>query len=167
MNTQTEWLKQVDMARSCDVSLSTFQRWNVEPVEKKGRTVFYRVADVLENRLADQAARSQQVPSSDKKITRAEREARLKLVEAQARGQQLKNGQLEKELAPIGLLEWVISSVASQIAALLESLPLKLKNRNPELTATDLHIISREIIKCQNICAEVTVDLDAYERNTN
>lgn len=44
------WLKQSDMARSCRVSLYAFQKWNVRPVAKIGRIVYYSPGDVLNNR---------------------------------------------------------------------------------------------------------------------
>jgi len=48
---EDHWLSQANMARSCKVSLSAFQKWNVQPVAKIGRTVYYSVGDVSNNRL--------------------------------------------------------------------------------------------------------------------
>ena len=45
------WLSQADMARSCRVSLSAFQKWNVRPVARIGRIVYYSPGDVLNNRM--------------------------------------------------------------------------------------------------------------------
>ena len=45
------WLSQANMARSCGVSLSAFQKWNVRRVAKIGRIVYYRPRDVTNNRV--------------------------------------------------------------------------------------------------------------------
>jgi phage terminase Nu1 subunit (DNA packaging protein) len=76
---------------------------------------------------------------------------------------QLKEAQLRKELAPVNLLEWALAKTCSQIAATLDSIPVKVKRRVPKLTNAEIEIIRREIIKCQNAAAEATLDLDEYE----
>lgn len=167
MKDKSEWLKQSDMARSCGVSVQAFQKWKVATVAKQGRSVFYTFADVLENRLAHQKSQlgKQAEPATDKEQTQAEREAKLRLTQAQAEYQEIKNSQLRKELAPVAVLEWTLGRVGSQIAAILEAIPSRLKKRNPKLTATDIHLITREIVKTQNAAAKVQVDFDEFERN--
>lgn len=160
------WLTQADMAASCDKSLSAFQKWNVEPVEKIGRNVFYAVADVLENRLNDQEVRFQKhAPSDMAEMIQAEREEKLLLTKAQREGQELKNSQLRKELAPVSIIEWTLGKVGSQIAAILDSLPLQIKKRCPKLTASGIEVIRREIVKAQNIAATVQVDYEEFQRS--
>ncbi|ENC1096572.1 terminase, partial [Escherichia coli] len=40
-----------NMAKSCRVSATAFDKWGVTPVERKGREAFYDVASVIENRV--------------------------------------------------------------------------------------------------------------------
>jgi hypothetical protein len=77
------------MAKRCGLSLSCFQKWEVEPIAKIGRQVFYRFSDVLENRLAHQKSRLTKSAATSE-ISRAEREAKLRLTEAQAEGQEIR-----------------------------------------------------------------------------
>ena len=160
------WLSHGKMAQSCGISVEAFRQWKVPPVAKIGRQVFYRFSDVLKNRLDHQKSRLTKSASTSE-IRRAAHEAKLRLTEAQAEGQEIKNAQLRKELAPVAILEWAISKTGSQIAAILDAIPMKLKKRNPKLTASNIETIRREIIKTQNAAAAMTLDFDEYERNTN
>ena len=160
---KTSWLTQADMAASCRKSLSAFQKWNIEPVEKIGRNVFYMAADVLENRLNDFESRLQKhAPLDAAELIQAEREEKLLLTKAQREGQELKNSQLRKELAPVSVIEWVIGKTGGQISAILDALPLQIKKRCPKLTASGIEVIRREIVKAQNAAAAMTLDLDEY-----
>ena len=40
-----------NMAQSCRVSATAFDKWGVTPVERKGREAFYDVASVIDNRV--------------------------------------------------------------------------------------------------------------------
>ena len=163
----SHWLNQAETVRSCRVSPSGFAKWNVTPVARIGRHTYYEIADILENRLAAQARRLEAqtppppVPPSD--LATGEREEKLRLTRAQADWQELKNAQTRRELAPIKLIEYVLADAGRQITAIMDTLPSQLKKRNPKLTATDLEIIRREIAKAMNICADIQVDLDAFE----
>lgn len=78
----------------------------------------------------------------------------------------LKKEELERRNAPIDVIAWVLGQVSGQISALLESIPLKVSRRVPGLSATEIEIISREIIKAQNAAAAVTIKLDEYRPYT-
>ncbi|HBM9700170.1 TPA: terminase, partial [Escherichia coli] len=41
-----------NMAQSCRVSATAFDKWGVTPVERKGREAFYDVASVIDNRVS-------------------------------------------------------------------------------------------------------------------
>lgn len=164
---QPGWLNKQDMAASCGVSLTGFDKWDIEPVAKIGRNTYYRVADVLDNRKARWSATlavkqaSEQAPELPS-VVEAEREKML-LTREQRIGQELKNAQTRRELAPVKLLEWVIGKVGGQISAHLESVPLLVKKRVPRLSASEIEVIKREIIKAQNMASRMTLDLDEYE----
>jgi len=88
---------------------------------------------------------------------------RARLTKSQADGQEMKNAVMRRELAPVDLIEWTLNKVASQIGAVLDSIPQKVKRRVPSLTAAQIDFIKREIVTCQNSAAKITVDLDEYE----
>jgi len=164
------WLTQELMAQACGISVAAFQRWGVEPVARIGRYSFYLVSDVLTNRLERQAARQQAAsapPATDHELTRSEREEKLRLTRAQAEGQELKNAQLRKELAPVDVIEWVLGKVGGEISAILESIPALLKKRNAKLTASNIELIRREIVKAQNAASQITVNLDDFYGTQN
>jgi phage terminase Nu1 subunit (DNA packaging protein) len=56
-------------------------------------------------------------------------------------------------------LTWALSDLGSQISAILETIPAKLKRSVPTLTYTDLEIVRKEIIKTQNAAARVQLSL--------
>lgn len=165
---ESHWLTQTQMARACGISTQAFVKWGVEPIAKIGRNAFYVVQDVLQNRLVNQAAQLTKSidTATEAELFKEERIEKLRLTRAQAEGQEIKNAQLRKELAPVDIIEWTLGKVGAQIAAILDALPLQLKKKNPKLTATNIESIRREIVKAQNAAAQVTVDYDEYERNS-
>ena len=64
------------------------------------------------------------------------------------------------EYAPINIIRDVLGDVAAQLKAILESLPRRIKNAQPELNARAMRIIHSEIIKAMNACSEVRVEFD-------
>jgi phage terminase Nu1 subunit (DNA packaging protein) len=165
---EPHWLNHNQMAQSCGISVTALRTWGVRPVAKIGRSVYYTVEGVLHNRLALQAEkyRNQMEDMTDQQLARTERESRLRLTAAQAEGQEIKNAQLRKELAPVDLIEWVLGKAGGEISAILDALPTVLKKRNPKLTASNIETIRREIAKAQNVAARLTVDIDEYYEPT-
>lgn len=162
---QPWWLTQEQVCQSLWISATAFQRWGVPSVAKIGRCTFYEIKDVLENRLQHQAKKHEAAnaqPMDDVEMVRAEREEKLALTKAQRVGQELKNQQLSKELAPVSVIEYVVGKAGGQISAILDALPMQIKKRNSKLTATDIEVIKREIVKAQNAASQMTVDLDEY-----
>jgi terminase small subunit / prophage DNA-packing protein len=159
---QPHWLNGRQMAASCGVSVQAFVAWRVEPVAKIGREQFYTAEAVLKNRLARAERARPPDPSPD--ALDADRERTL-LTRVQREGQELKNAQLRKELAPISLLSWTLGKVGNQIGAVLDSIPLRVKKVAPRLSALELETIKREVVKAQNAAARVTIDLDEYYAN--
>lgn len=68
-----------------------------------------------------------------------------------------------KEVAPIAVLEWALAKIASQINSVLDSLPLKIKKRVPNLSAREIEKIRKEIVKVQNEASETTLDFSGTE----
>ena len=156
------WINTKQMAASCGISVQAFSQWGVPKAGAIGREVFYTVDDVIENRIAKARERweASQPPPSPEDL-QADKERTL-LVREQRIGQELKNAQTRRELAPVALIDWTLSKVGAQISAILESIPLKVKKMLPRLTATEVEHIKRELVKAQNAAARVTVDLDEY-----
>lgn len=89
-------------------------------------------------------------------------QARIRELQERADNISLKNAQLRRELAPLPVITYVLNKIAAQIGPLLDSIPAKVKARLPRITAAELEIIKREIIKSQNAAARVSVELDEY-----
>ena len=87
---------------------------------------------------------------------------RGRLTRAQADAKELDNAERRKELAPVDLLEWVLSKACSQISAVLETIPLNVKRRVPQLSANAIELIKKEIVRCQNIAASAEINLDEF-----
>lgn len=108
-------------------------------------------------RLREQAAG--RYSASDLDLT----EERARLARAQSERIEMENAVKRGELAPIDTLRDALVPVVAQIAAILDAVPVKLKRESPQLTATDLDIIKREIAKAQNIAAEVRYEPDTKD----
>ena len=154
------WMNRSNLIASLGVSGTAFDNWNVEPVARVGREAFFTVGDVLKNRLDRQAELSGR--AEDASANEEQLEEKTKLIRAQRIAQEIRNQESQRELAPVSLISWTLSKVGSQIAAILDSIPLKIKTIAPRLTSVEIEHIRREIIKCQNAASNVDVDLDEY-----
>lgn len=83
-----------------------------------------------------------------------------RLAKAQADGKEIENQIKRGELAPVELMTRVLAQVASQITAVLDSIPQKIKRNVPKLTASDIDIIKREIVKTQNAAANIDINIE-------
>ena len=158
---QAHWLNQSDAAKSCGISVQAFVKWGVKPVTKIGRESFYVIADILKNRLDHQAENLKEA-YEDTDASELERE-RIRLTRAQADSLELKNEIARGEVAPIELLTFTASNAGTQIAAILGSVPLNIKRQIPRLTSTEIETIKREIVKAQNVAAQITIDFDELD----
>jgi phage terminase Nu1 subunit (DNA packaging protein) len=146
------WLNQQQMAKSLGLTVSAFARWEVEPVARIGKQVFYDVRSVLDNRLekADQSGSNGDIEAE-----------RLRLTSAQAEGQELKNELAKGKTAPMEIITLSLSTVAGAASGILDSLPLNIKRQHPELSAQMIEAIKRQCVKAQNEISrldEVVVD---------
>jgi phage terminase Nu1 subunit (DNA packaging protein) len=163
MAIRKEWQNLRTAAAGQKVSVQAFTAWGVEPVARIGREVFFLPADIVRNRVENALTRAAKAaPEPDVSEYENERREKSLLVRAQREGQELKNAQARRELAPLDLLSWTLTKVGAQIGAILDSIPLKVKNILPKLSAAEVEHIRREVVKAQNAAASVTVDLDEY-----
>lgn len=154
---QRGWLNKSEMATSLGISVQAFDKWGVKPVERIGREAFFTAEAVLDNRLAHAAVKQQPAgldeldPFAEAKLT----QERLRLVAAQAEGQELKNAVTRRESVPAGFAMYVLSRIAAEIASGLDTLPLTLKRRHPDLEVRHIESVQREIAKVRNRAAQL------------
>jgi phage terminase Nu1 subunit (DNA packaging protein) len=87
---------------------------------------------------------------------------KVRLTKAQAVAQEKKNEVMEQQLIPVEIATFVLSKVASQIASLLDTVPLKLRRKHPEMDPRHLESLEREIALARNLMAQVDEKLDEY-----
>ena len=85
-------------------------------------------------------------------------EERARLARAQSERIEMELAVRRGELVHTSAVTERLADAAAQIAAILDSIPVKLKRESPHLTATDIDIVKREIAKARNLAAEVQVD---------
>lgn len=83
---------------------------------------------------------------------------RARLAKEQADRIALQNEVTRRELAPVHLIEQVLSQAGARVSGILEAIPGMLKRRLPSLSADDVELITREVAKARNIAAAVTLD---------
>ncbi len=88
-------LNKSDMASSLGISVQAFDKWGVQPVEKRGREVFFDVRSVVDNRIEHQSRKLQPSPGEDDDSVNIDYE-RWRLTRANADAAELAN---EKSVA--------------------------------------------------------------------
>jgi phage terminase Nu1 subunit (DNA packaging protein) len=133
------------MAEACGIAPRNFSAWRVPVAKTEGKQKLYRVADVIDNRVAhatrrleDKVARLQEriteLETAEDGRTHAEILAeqhaeRTRLLRAQADAQEAKNAMQAHEVAPMDFLTYVLGQTAVQIASVMDSLPSELVRR--------------------------------------
>lgn len=92
--------------------------------------------------------------------TEYERGRKLK---AEADAQEMKNAITRREQAPTPLLEWALAKMAEQVSGVLASIPMKIKKRLPHMKTSEVEIIHREIVKCQNAASKSQLPWDQLD----
>lgn len=87
---------------------------------------------------------------------------RALLIQSQRRLNELKEEQIRRESAPVELIAWTLNKVGTQIVSILDAIPLKVKRRIPQLNASQIELIKREVVSAQNIAANIKVNIDEY-----
>lgn len=88
-------------------------------------------------------------PLAEFKLT----QERLRLIAAQAEGQELKNEIAKRKAVPVEFATFVLSRIAAEIASALDTLPLTLKRRHPDLEVRHIESVQRELSKVRNRAA--------------
>ncbi|EMQ8341104.1 terminase small subunit [Escherichia coli] len=145
------------MAQSCRVSATAFDKWGVTPVERKGREAFYDVASVIDNRVSnaiDQVTNDKGDIDDDELLR-----VRIRLLTAQAEAQELKNERERGDVIDTEFCLYALSKLASQISSIMDSLPLTMQRRFPQITPAMLDGLKREVVKACNASATVADNL--------
>lgn len=163
---QPGWLNKSEMAKSLGISPQAFDKWDVAPIQRAGREAFYRVQDVVQNRL-EHAARKQQLagselegidPLADHKLT----QQKLRLTTAQAYAMEQKNQVNDKILVPVPFATFALAKIAAQIGSKLETVGKTVSRRHPEIDPRILESLEREIALARNIAAQFGDFLPEY-----
>lgn len=120
-----------NMAKSCRVSATAFDKWGVTPVERKGREAFYDVASVIENRVNNAISQliNDKGEIDDDELLRV----RIRLLTAQAEAQELKNDRDRGDVIDTEFCLYALSKLASQISSIMDILPLLCKGASHRL----------------------------------
>ncbi len=74
---------------------------------------------------------------------------------------EMQNAVTRGELAPVALIEEVLTKAASKVAGVLDAIPGMIRRRVPLLTADDIDLIAGEVAKARNTVAAMSLaDLD-------
>ncbi|MEG9862947.1 MAG: terminase small subunit [Flavobacteriales bacterium] len=159
---QLGWLDKNEMAVSLGITRQTFDRWGVVPLAKKGRTTWYDVRSVVENRLTHAQTKANAITNKEEGIDYE----KYRLTRAQADGQELKNELARGEVAPVELQSRVLSKCMAEAGGILDTLILTIARKHPELSTMQKENIKREVVKAQNAIANghklITQFLDEY-----
>ena len=146
-----------NMAKSCRVSATAFDKWGVTPVERKGREAFYDVASVIENRVNNAISQliNDKGEIDDDELLRV----RIRLLTAQAEAQELKNDRDRGDVIDTEFCLYALSKLASQISSIMDILPLTMQRSFPQITPAMLDRLKREVVKACNASAIVADNL--------
>lgn len=167
-----DWMTQAAAARFCRVAVQVFQRYGLEPVERRGRCTYYTQAQLLDwieergRRKGYEAGLIEgrkAVPEDAAELLTKQAQAELDWTRERAEGQRLKNTQMRRELAPVAMVSWAISQAGSQIAAVLGTIKGRVKRAQPNLSNDALHELEQAVVEAQNAAAEVRLDWDEFD----
>ena len=163
---QRSWLNKSDMAASLGISPQAFEKWGVDPIAKIGRETFYRVQDVLANRIAHSLRKQQPADVGeggvDPLVEYKLMQERLRLTSAQADAQEKKNLVQDKLLIPAPFVTFALEKIAAKIGSKLETVGKTVSRRHPDIDARILETTEREIALARNIAAQFGDELPGF-----
>ena len=169
-NIQPGWLNKTSMAASLGISVQALDKWSVKPVARVGRSVYYTVQDVVQNRLDNEEAKRKPRIEDEEDLGNGLDFERYRLTKAQADAQELKNEINKQEVVPVDFAAYALSRVAAEASGVIDSTPLNLIRKNPELTIAQQENIKRELAKAMNALSKLSNEmptiLNDYIRET-
>lgn len=82
---------------------------------------------------------------------------RAGLAKAQRERIEMQNAVTRGELAPVILIEEVLTKAASKVAGILDAIPGMIRRRVPLLTSDDIDMIAGEVAKARNTVAKMSL----------
>ena len=153
------WLNKTSMAASLGISVQALDKWGVKPVARVGRSVYFTVSEVLQNRLENEAAKQQPDFDPDEELGSGLDFERYRLTKAQATAQELKNEINQQEVVPVEFAAYALARVAAEASGVIDSTPLNLIRKNPELTTHQQENIKRELAKAMNALSKLANEM--------
>ena len=152
-------------AESIGISYTAFSKWKVAPAETgRGRERLYRLSDVLvvyrarcrrelERELRPQIRAEIEAEAlgvdadslHPEKVRRKLDSERVRLTQAQADAQEMKNEVARHELAPFGFITFVLGRLANDLAGVIDGLPVELMRK--------LTLTPQEVEKVRSVAA--------------
>lgn len=158
-------LNKRDMAASIGISVQAFDKWGVEPVERRGREVFYNVRVVLEHDRKKRPAQQADEDNSDE-LDKRLLLARVLLTEEQAVSQRLKNRKEERLVIDTAFCTFALSRLANDIASILDGIPLAMQRRYADMDKAQIDYLKLQVAKTMNLavrtCEKLPEMLDEY-----
>lgn len=152
---QPHWLNSKNMAKSLNVSPSTFSEYDIAPVSKMNGQKFYTTRQAVDFFLE----RQQQKFLSDRDSGDL-LEQQTRLTSARATMQEMKNDIASREVASVDLMTRSIAKVSASAVAILGSLKLSIRRKLPHLKNTELDIIEKEVARARNAVADMPLVFD-------
>ncbi len=151
---QRGWLNKSEMADSLGISTQAFDKWGVEPIARIGRETFFDARSVVNNRVGRIGSIQQPSDEIDPLAEQKLVQERLRLTSAQAAAQELKNEVSNRILIPSEFITFTLSRLVPEISSTLDTLPMVVRRRHPELESRHLETLEREATKIRNACAK-------------
>ncbi|MGY4876660.1 terminase small subunit [Vreelandella aquamarina] len=157
---EPHWLNRKQMAASLGISVQAFDKWAIEPVARIGNQKFFDCRTVVDSKLAEQAAKHQQQQPDDidgevidPLLAYRKEQEDYRLTRARREAQELKNDRDARRVVPVEFATYSLSRIAAEIASVLDTIPLTIRRKHPELEPRHLESLLREITKARNIAA--------------
>lgn len=157
---EPHWLNRKDMAASLGISVQAFDKWGIEPIARIGGRKYFDVRSVLDTKLAEMEARHQQQQPQgdgdeeiDPLLAYRKEQEEYRLTKARREAQELKNDRDARRVVPVEFAIYSLSRVVAEVAAQLDTLPLTMKRKHPDLATRHLDSLTREITRARNTAA--------------
>lgn len=146
-------LNKKNMAKSCKVGVTAFDKWGVEPVQRVGREALYDVASVVSNRVENELSKiiDQGGDIDDVELLKA----RIRLTNAQADSQELKNARETGEVIDTAFATYALAKLAAEISSIMDSLPLTISRKFPDMDRRYSDAIKVEVNRAVSRASEV------------
>jgi phage terminase Nu1 subunit (DNA packaging protein) len=167
---QKGWINRTTTVSSLGISRQSFDAWKVQPVARIGREAFFTMEDVVAARVAHAIEKTEAKYSvKDSGLDDDSENGNLNPIVEKTKldiqrriGQELINQQTRGDLIPMIAIEFVMSKIGAEMAAIFDSLPAKIKKALPKTNRTQLDHVEKEITKARNIAANAAVSLSDF-----